>query len=250
MVMLSGHSRPAPRQRRAAPALCFSPEPDGVRFTLAGVEVLALAEGALWIEIEQTLVCSDLHLEKGSSFARGGRMLPPYDTRATLELVAAMVARRRPKRIVSLGDSFHDRDGPNRLSPADRALLEEVLQACAWTWIEGNHDGVSPARLGGSSSREVQIAGLTLRHEPTGAEAEIAGHLHPCARVRGAAGSVRRRCFALDGGRLVMPAMGAFTGGLNVLEPAFAALFPQGCAAIMMSRGKLYPVGFHRLGPD
>lgn len=250
MVMLSGQPRRVALRRAPAPLIRFQPVPDGIGFSLAGVDVVALVEGALWIEAERTLVCSDLHLEKGSAFAKGGRMLPPYDTRATLQLAAAAFARRRPARVVSLGDSFHDRGGPARLNPADRALLDAMIGACEWIWIEGNHDGVAPEQLGGSSRMELEVAGLLLRHEPTGAAGEIAGHLHPCARVAGTTGSVRRRCFAVDGARLVMPAMGVLTGGLNVLDPAFASLFPQGCAALMLSRGKVYPAGAHRLCGD
>jgi len=255
MPMLSGALRRAAPNAPAAPAVRFAPQEEGIGFELAGVLVLALPEGALWIEAHQTLVVSDLHLEKGSAFARGGAMLPPYDTRATLQAVAGLVARRKPRVLVSLGDSFHDPAGPARLDGADRAQLDALLAACRWIWIEGNHDGAAPERLGGEARSDLRIGPLLLRHEPggaleNGALGEIAGHLHPAARVAGTAGSVRRRCFATDGLRLVMPAMGAFAGGLNVLDRAFAPVFPSGCAALLLSRGKVYPAGWRRLQPD
>lgn len=250
MVMLSGQPRLSQRRRPSSLSLRCIPEPGGLRLWLADEEVIALPEGALWIARERALVVSDLHLEKGSALARSGWMLPPYDTRATLLAVHDAIARMRPELVVSLGDSFHDRCGPERMGAQDRAMLEALLAACPWIWIEGNHDGCAPERLGGRSAFELTLAGLKLRHAPTGAAGEVAGHLHPCARIAGSSGTVRRRCFAVDGERMVLPALGAFTGGLNVCDAAFGRVFPRSCAAVLLSRGKVFPALPHRLLAD
>lgn len=223
-----------------------------VEARINGALVAALPDGALWIEDARTLVVSDLHLEKGSSFARNGQMLPPYDTRATLKRIAALVDALRPDTVVSLGDSFHDGGGPARMSKEDHAQLTALIRRCDWIWVEGNHDGQSPATLGGVVQATLSLGALTLRHEPSAkpAPGEIAGHLHPCAKVVGRGRSVRRRCFATDGARLVMPAFGAYTGGLNVCDEAFAPIFPNGAMALVMSAGRVLPAPASRLAPD
>lgn len=195
--------------------------------SVVSVPLVPLVEGALWWPDERTLVVSDLHLEKGSSFARRGQMLPPYDTRATLARLATAISRLAPARIIALGDSFHDREGAGRLGEADRTALGELTAATEWIWIAGNHDPEPPRDLGGWSTHELAIGPLTFRHEPRpGAQpGEIAGHLHPAARLVGRGRSIRRRCFASDGNRLVMPAFGTLAGGLNVLDAAFRPLF-------------------------
>jgi len=214
--------------------------------------VAALPEGALWVAEAKTLIVSDLHLEKGSSFARGGQMLPPYDTRATLARVAVLMDRFRPDIVVSLGDSFHDGGGPARMHAADRDLLQTLIARCDWIWVEGNHDGRAPETLGGAFRDVLHIGGLVLRHEPTegAAPGEIAGHLHPCAKVTGRGRSVRRRCFATDGARLVMPAFGAFTGGLNVCDDAYSRIFPDGVVALVLGKDRVLPAPQERLLAD
>jgi uncharacterized protein len=252
MTMLSGMTRrpgrPLPVTQRASVA--FAACADGVGFALAGTAVTALAEGALWLSSARALIVSDLHLEKGSSFARRGQMLPPYDTRATLGRLVALVDRLAPDVIVSLGDSFHDPFAAGRLSDEDAATVRSLTAGADFVWIEGNHDPRPPVGLGGRAAETLLVAGLTLRHDPTGAEAEIAGHLHPCAAISGRGRRVRARCFATDGVRLVMPAFGAFTGGLNVCDAAFAPLFPAGCDAVLLARGNTYPAPARRLLPD
>lgn len=217
------------------------PPAPGLRVTVAGVAVEALAEGALWIPDARALVVSDLHLEKGSAYAARGQMLPPYDTRATLGRLAALMARCAPDTVVSLGDSFHDVAGPARMADADAAVLAALVAAADWVWIVGNHDPALPAGLGGRQAQTLSLGALTLRHEPTpGAAGEIAGHLHPCAKVAARGRAVRARCFATDGAQLVMPAFGAYTGGLNVRDDAFRPLFPRGCTALMLGRARVY----------
>lgn len=226
--------------------------PAGAAWRVAGAAVIALPDGALWIESARALVVSDLHFEKGSAFARRGQFLPPYDTRATLNRLAVLIEALAPDCVVSLGDSFHDEDGPARMDEEDRALLGSLIARADWVWIEGNHDRASPAQLGGAAMAELRIGDLILRHEPFvgPAPGEIAGHLHPCAKVMGRGRNVRRRCFASDGARLVMPAFGAYAGGLNVRDAAFAPLFPGGCTALMLGRERVLPAGFDRLTPD
>ena len=232
------------RREAASPA----PPRPGLRFTVAGVAADALPEGALWIESEGALVVSDLHLEKGSAFAKRGQLLPPYDTRATLTRLAELMTRFAPAMVVSLGDSFHDGGGPERMHADDVAALRALVGATDWVWIEGNHDPDVPETLGGRVHDTLRIGALTLRHEPANENApgEIAGHLHPCAKVSARGRAVRARCFATDGARLVMPAFGAYAGGLNVRDAAFDPVFPRGCTALMLGRARVYPAPVHR----
>ena len=223
-----------------------------VEAKLCGVTVTAMPEGALWIADAKALIVSDLHLEKGSSFALRGQMLPPYDTHAVLMRLTDLMLRLSPEIIVSLGDSFHDGAGPTRMDARDRTLLGVLMSRCDWVWVEGNHDGRAPETLGGAVRDALHLGALVLRHEPTdgAAPGEIAGHLHPCAKVAGRGGSVRKRCFALGDDRMVMPAFGAFTGGLNVCDHAFAPIFPDGATALVLARDKVLPAPAQRLLPD
>ncbi len=192
---------------------------------VAGVDMIADLSGALFWEDERLLIVSDLHLEKGSSFATRGVLLPPYDTAATLARLGAAIMRHSPRVVIALGDSFHDRDAHERLSAPDRETLSMLQARRDWIWIAGNHDPALPRQIGGTVCDEVAIGPLVFRHEPTGARGEIAGHLHPKARVTTRGRSVERRCFASDGERAVMPAFGSYTGGLNIRDVAFAAIF-------------------------
>ncbi|UFS74831.1 ligase-associated DNA damage response endonuclease PdeM [Tardiphaga sp. 37S4] len=193
--------------------------------SIAGVTLAADLSGALYWEEQKLLVVSDLHLEKGSSYANRGVLLPPYDTIATLGRLGAVIARHDPRIVIALGDSFHDRDAHERLSPANREVLSALQMRRDWIWISGNHDPALPPDLGGTVADEVAIGPITFRHEPTGAAGEIAGHLHPKARVSTRGRAVERRCFASDGARAVMPAFGAYAGGLNIRDAAFARIF-------------------------
>jgi DNA ligase-associated metallophosphoesterase len=217
--------------------------------TIGATTFTALAEGALWLAAERVLVVADLHFEKGSSFARRGQLLPPYDTAATLAALTALIFRFDPACVVALGDSFHDNDGVARMAPYDRAALAALQRGRDWVWIAGNHDDELPIGLAGDHATELALGEVTLRHEPserpTGGE--IAGHLHPAARVFGRSGSVRRRCFVASEERAVLPAFGALTGGLNVLAPVFAPLFPDGFIAYVMGADAVYPVAPARL---
>jgi DNA ligase-associated metallophosphoesterase len=193
--------------------------------TVSGISFIADLSGALYWADERLLVVSDLHLEKGSSFAMRGVLLPPHDTTETLARLDAVIARYQPRAVIALGDSFHDREAHDRLSAAHRATLARLQTGRDWIWIVGNHDPDLPRNLGGSIASDVGIGPVVFRHEPTGAAGEIAGHLHPKARVSRRGRSVERRCFASDGERAIMPAFGAYTGGLSIRDLAFAAIF-------------------------
>jgi uncharacterized protein len=195
---------------------------------VGGLEFVADLTGALYAPDYRALLVADLHFEKGSSAARRGVHLPPYDTRSTLTALMGAVERHRPERLLALGDSFHDRAGPDRLDEADRAAIAKLGNAVEVMWITGNHDPKLPLHLGGRIAEEIALGPVMLRHRPRKlATGEIAGHLHPVAAVTRRGRSIRRKCFIGDGGRLVMPAFGAYAGGLNVLSPPFAGLFPE-----------------------
>ncbi|AMJ63958.1 ligase-associated DNA damage response endonuclease PdeM [Bosea sp. PAMC 26642] len=200
--------------------------------------------GALWLPDERTLIVADLHLEKGSAYAARGVFLPPYDSRATLAALTAAVLRHQPARVIALGDSFHDRGGQTRLDAACLAALFGLQQGRDWLWLTGNHDPQIAAALGGESAAAICLAGVALRHEPDADEKgfEIAGHLHPAAKVRMRGRALRRRCFALSQRRCVMPAMGAYAGGLNLRDRAFAPLFREGLSAHLIGDGRLFRI--------
>lgn len=219
---------------------------------VAGVVLEAFPEGVLWWAERRMLIVADLHLEKGSSYARRGQFLPPYDTGETLHRLARLVTRLDPGVVVALGDSFHDDGGAGRLLPHDRETLRSVQRGRDFVWIAGNHDPGRPAGLDGDHMAELAVGPVTFRHEPrVGAAGEIAGHLHPSARVAGRGRSVRRKCFAGDGHRLILPAFGAYAGGLNVLDRAFAGLFAKATfRAFVAGEERVYAVGPRALRRD
>lgn len=220
--------------------------------TLKGAALAPDASGALVWPAERTLVVADLHLEKGSAFAARGRMLPPYDTRATLDRLAGLVERLKPARVVCLGDSFHDRRAASRMDPADVARLTALtVRAEDWVWVTGNHDPEPPEGFGGRIVDELALGPLTFRHEAVpGAVGELSGHLHPVAAVLVPGRRVRERCFAFDGAKLILPAFGAFTGGLNVLDPAISGLLAKPFEVHLLARGKVHRFPSGRLSPD
>jgi uncharacterized protein len=215
---------------------------------LAGHALLPVAAGALYWEAEDTLLVADLHLEKGAAFAARGIMLPPYDTRSTLSRLAACIDVFRPRRVVALGDSFHRSELAGRLHAADRDELTALQQGREWYWILGNHDPDLPDSIGGFICRSLTIGGVTLCHEPSfGRSAEIAGHLHPVARIARKGEVFRRKCFATDGQRLVMPAFGAYTGGLSIRDAAFAKIFgTPGFMAHVLGDARLHTIAASR----
>jgi DNA ligase-associated metallophosphoesterase len=208
--------------------------------------------GALYWPEENALVVADLHLEKGSSFAARGMLLPPYDTATTLARLAHLIARYAPRLVIALGDSFHDGAGPARVAPDDRRALGALQGGRDWIWITGNHDPHPADGIGGSFAALLAMGALNFRHEPTPQEGrgEIAGHLHPLARIHVRGSTLSRRCFVSDRQRMVMPAFGAYAGGLNVRHGAFAALFGAGFTAHLLGQHRLYALAGARCLED
>ena len=223
----------------------------GAVVRIAGIAVVLDCDGALYWPEEGLLAIADLHLEKGSSFATRGVLLPPYDTATTLARLAGVVARYAPRAVIALGDSFHDGNGVARIAPGDRAALVALHRGRDWIWIVGNHDPEAAKGMGGSFAAALAVGALVFRHQPSGADSEIAGHLHPVARVGSRGHSVRRRCFASDGTRLIMPAFGAFAGGLNVRNRRFADIFGTfAFTAHMLGNGRIYGLAAEHCLPD
>lgn len=211
------------------------------RITLGGVDLLPDLLGALYVPDFETLLIADLHLEKASSIARRGVHLPPYDTRSTLEALRFSIAWSRPRRVVFLGDSFHDPEGASRLDADDRRTLAMILDDLDVIWLGGNHDPAPDPALGGRSGTMMTLGPIVLRHAPStplGADYEIAGHLHPAAALAQRGRLIRCRCHAGDERRLVMSAYGSFTGGLSVGSEAFARVFDARNFSVWMLGGR------------
>jgi DNA ligase-associated metallophosphoesterase len=211
-----------------------------VRF--AGIDCVFDLSGALFWPAEATLVVADLHLEKGSGLAAAGALLPPYDTVAALAALQGLIARHAVRRVVCLGDSFHDVGGAERIAAEDLAVLRRLTGALEWIWVAGNHDPELPAHLGGTMAHDFCLGGLTFRHvaAPDAAPGEVSGHYHPKATVATRGRRVTRPCFVYDAVRLMLPAFGAYTGGLNVRAAAIAGLFPAGFAVALRGAAKLH----------
>ncbi len=209
--------------------------------------------GALYWPGQDALIVADLHLEKGSSFAQRGQMLPPYDTRDTLQRLAEVIDRYDAGTIIALGDSVHDLEACQRIGLEELEILQIMQEDREWIWVTGNHDPAIGERLGGTVTGDIEVEGITLRHVPRPGHIthEIAGHLHPAARLSVHGYSIRRPCFVGNGRRLVMPAFGTFTGGLNILEPPFEPLFGNdGLRVWMLGQEGLYPVATRLLIED
>lgn len=217
------------------------------RLSFGGHDFLALGEGALfWLE-RRALILADLHLEKASWYARGGQMLPPYDSLATLQRLEGLIIRHDATELWMLGDSFHDRDGPGRLPPEVAARLKGIVAAVEWTWITGNHDDGSGGALGGNVLSEALVGGIMLRHQadPADLRPELSGHYHPKWRVGARGRMVSRRCFVLGETRMILPAFGALAGGLHAHAPAIRALAGPFASALIPVQDRLlrFPIG-------
>lgn len=217
---------------------------------MAGETLFVDTAGVLYWPAGRLMAVADLHLEKGSAqAARGNGLIPPHDSMTTLASLAAAIGRYRPALVIALGDSFHDGEAAARIAPADKAAVRALTASVDWIWIAGNHDPAPPTAFGGRVEPTIVRGPFTFRHEPAAAPAsgEIAGHLHPKAAVRQRGKRLTRRCFASDGSRVVMPAFGAYTGGLDVLDPAFDTVFPGAFHAWMLGRDTVYPIASRRL---
>ena len=238
--------------RLPCPAYDLAADGASLRMTVSGAEVAFRASGALWIEAERALVIADLHLEKGSAYASRGQLLPPYDTRESLARLSAEVEAAAPRLVIMLGDAFHDEWAGERLSAEDAATIGVLAMGRTLIWVTGNHDPEPPRGLPGEAADELALSGLNLRHEPAAGPAprEASGHLHPCARVAAGGRSVRRRCFVTDGERVILPAFGAYAGGLNIRDQAFAGLFARPPLAIALGPRRPHAVGWKSTRPD
>jgi DNA ligase-associated metallophosphoesterase len=198
------------------------------RITLSGLDFIPDLSGALYVPEFEALLVADLHLEKGTSLARRGVHLPPYDTRESLTQLKAAVEETQPRRLIFLGDSFHDGAARERIDLSDLALLRAITSGVETVWITGNHDPEPPKDVGGIIIEEMVLGPVTLRHQPRmlrDGEAEISGHLHPAAAIHARGHRIRCRCFIADHRRLIMPAFGSYTGALSVRSEAFDGLF-------------------------
>jgi DNA ligase-associated metallophosphoesterase len=221
----------------------------GLALHVAGVAVTARPSGALWIEAARALIVADAHFEKGSAYAARGQLLPPYDTAETLARLEAEAEALSPKLIVFLGDAWHDGEAEARIDPAAARRIAALGEGRTLMWIAGNHDPAGPKAIPGERCEFLSLGGLTLVHEPseTPARGELAGHLHPCARV---ASVGRRRCFITDGERMILPALGAYAGGLNVRDPAIGGrLGPRKLAAVL-GAGRVHAIPWRSLKGD
>ena len=208
---------------------------------LAGHRLLLDPLGAaIWPE-HGLMAVADLHLEKGSAAARRGNLVPPHDTALTLDRLGLLLRKHRPATVVALGDTFHDVHGPARMAAADAVRLAAMTAAAAFVWVLGNHDPRMPATLPGEVVQEWHWQGLTFRHQAEpGAEGELCGHHHPKASVETRAGRITRPCFVADQHRLMLPALGTYTGGLCLTNPAIARLFPRGGRAFLLGQDRLF----------
>lgn len=217
----------------------------GQDVNINGASLVARASGVLWWPEARMLCVSDLHLGKSERMARRGNVfLPPYETAETLARLGAEIAALAPERVICLGDSFDDDACAAALAAADSARLTSLMAGRDWIWIEGNHDGRRTAP-GGRHAGEIAIGPLVFRHEAVreraelGSPGEVSGHFHPKIRVRAGGTSVVRRCFLADDRRIMLPAFGAYTGGLWCDDPALRGLFSDAARAILTGRPNL-----------
>lgn len=223
-----------------------------VPLSFAGEEWLLTEGRALYWPRERALLVADLHLEKGSFFARHGQMVPPYDSRETLERVALAIRKTGARRVITLGDNFHDSEGSARLEPHAAGMLSALTRAVDWVWITGNHDPDMDARCGGTLAKELEIGGTILRHRAQRGETrpELSGHYHPRLQLTVHRRHIRRPCAVVStnedagskpSGRMILPAFGAYTGGMNAADPAILeALQPaERIDAVVPAKGRL-----------
>ena len=214
---------------------------------LGGEPALLDGSGALVLPERRTVVFADLHFEKGSAYAERGALLPPWDSAATLERMEAVLACHAPDRVICLGDSFHDTGGGGRMAGPLAGRLRRLADRYDWIWITGNHDPEIPEGAGGCAADRYDLDGVLFLHEPEehgqdrrAGSFEICGHFHPKARIRAGPRRITRPCFIGDERLLILPSFGAFTGGLDIMNPAIAGLFGGAFTAWLISNGAVY----------
>jgi DNA ligase-associated metallophosphoesterase len=222
---------------------------NGTPLQFVDVEMIATLGGALFWPLANTLIVADLHLEKGTSLAGRGAMIPPLDSRATLDRLREEIETFDPQRVICLGDSFHDAEAATRLKTEDADTLAELAEGRDWIWIVGNHDPTPQNLSCGDVASCVALGPLILRHEaaPAALAGEVSGHFHPKATVTVAGKRITARCFVTDGHRLILPAFGAYTGGLNVHDPAFSEILGAEFIVFVIGRQKVHLVSSKRL---
>jgi DNA ligase-associated metallophosphoesterase len=218
-------------------------------FPFAGHEFVLAGERALYWPAEQALLVADLHLEKASYYAQTGQLLPPYDSRETLERLALAIRATGARRVYTLGDNFHDTAGPARMEPHAAGMLGALTRVVEWVWLTGNHDAAMEARLGGELAEEMEIGGVVLRHHarPGETRPELSGHFHPRLQLTVRERRIRRPCAVVSqgrgagGARMILPAFGALTGGMNAADPAIVAALQPACTidALLAAKGRL-----------
>lgn len=217
-----------------------------VAFSFAGESLCPQPCGGLFWPAQSALLVADLHFEKASAFARRGWLLPPYDSAETLATLIGTIEATGARRVICLGDSFHDAGGPERLPAGPRAALRSLTASLDWLWITGNHDDSAGAALGGRVMAEARIGALTLRHEADrfNSAPEVSGHFHPKVAVRIRGRRIVRRCFAVSASKLILPAYGAFAGGLDIGDPAIIGVMRGPVTAIVAEANRLlqFPV--------
>jgi len=222
-------------------------------FECAGERLIALPEGGLYWPARGVLAVADLHLEKGSSYAVAAlKLLPRHDTRQTLGALSLLIDRLTPRVVICLGDSFHDRRAVDRLPAEERAEIERLVTRAHFVWIAGNHDPAPPPAGWGEVAEEIAIGPLVFRHEARfgPADGEVSGHYHPVAALTVRGRGLRRRCFLTDGRRVILPAFGAYAGGLNARDPAIAQLFSDDYHALVVGREAVHRLSWRQLRPD
>lgn len=210
-------------------------------FAFGGHDLTIVGKTALYWPLRRALIVADLHLEKASWFAQRGQMLPPYDSQATLDRIAALITATAATEVWCLGDNFHDEAGPDRMSGAASVLLARMTEACDWHWITGNHDENLPDGIGGTVHEDAEINKLILRHHAVAGETrpELSGHFHPKIRVAAKGRGVTRPCFVRSEHKLIFPSFGAFTGGMAAGDPAITALVGPKAEALVESGGRV-----------
>lgn len=239
---MRGDLAPAQMRDMSSAARNAAIEPLDIEIRLGEAIFTPLPSGGLWLAERRLLAVADLHLGKSERLARrGGPFLPPYETEETLGRLGDAIERLQPRIVVSLGDAFDDGQAAANLDDAIEERFLRLMAGRRWIWILGNHDP-QPIELGGESRAELTLDGVTFRHAPSAGAAgfEIAGHLHPKARISLRGRALRRRCFLVDKRRLILPAFGAYTGGLDAADPAFDPLLAHDATALLCGADRLY----------